>query len=54
MNYDYHCEKCGHDFVIAQSVREYERKKEVHCPKCQSTDVKRRFGIFFAKTAVKS
>ncbi|NIP99936.1 MAG: hypothetical protein GWM98_05690 [Nitrospinaceae bacterium] len=38
--YDHTCKKCKKDFVVEMRISEVD-KKEVQCPKCQSTDVTR-------------
>jgi putative FmdB family regulatory protein len=40
--YDYHCEKCAHDFTVDLSISEHAEKdknREIHCPKCDSAHV---------------
>ncbi len=36
--YEFKCQKCGKEFDLALSVKQYERK-EVVCPGCQGTEV---------------
>jgi putative FmdB family regulatory protein len=41
--YDYHCENCAHDFTVDLSISAHEEKeknREIHCPKCDSQQVK--------------
>ena len=41
--YDYHCESCAHDFTLELSISEHvekDQKREIHCPKCDSQQVK--------------
>lgn len=55
--YDYRCENCQHDFAIDLSIAEHDRKekeREIHCPKCDSTAVKRVIGSVSVLTSKKS
>ena len=38
--YEFACLDCGHEFTLALSVREYERKG-IACPHCKSKSVER-------------
>lgn len=53
MTYDYHCERCGKNFSVKQTLEEHEKKK-VKCPDCGSIRVKHKPEPFFAKTSKKS
>lgn len=52
-SYDYHCEKCGHDFT-AQTTIEKHVKGRTTCPKCKGRKVRHKLERFFAKTSRKS
>jgi putative FmdB family regulatory protein len=41
--YDYHCQDCGHDFVIIESLHDHEEHKnaEPKCPECEGENVRR-------------
>jgi putative FmdB family regulatory protein len=39
--YDYHCDNCGHDFELFQSITESAKKK---CPECGKQKLRRLFG----------
>jgi putative FmdB family regulatory protein len=41
--YDYHCKKCGHDFIVIETLGEHEEHLEVlpKCPECKSEDTER-------------
>ena len=52
--YEYVCKDCNREFTVFLSIREYEEKQEMKCPKCQSDNVKRKLTGFFAKTSKKS
>jgi putative FmdB family regulatory protein len=51
--YEYLCRKCQNKFGEVLTIKEHETK-EVHCPKCQSTDLEKVIEPFFAKTARKT
>jgi len=51
--YEYICRKCHNKFGEVLTIKEHE-SKEVHCPKCQSTELDKVIEPFFAKTARKS
>jgi putative FmdB family regulatory protein len=51
--YVYQCEKCGEEFTLIISLKEYETGK-VNCPKCSSHEVKQQLTSFTAKTSRKS
>lgn len=42
MTYDFYCRKCHTYFEKQMTLSEYDTKK-VHCPKCQSTKVRREY-----------
>lgn len=53
--YEYSCEKCGNQFSLILSMREYEKEKDrIRCPKCKSKRVKQLLSSFIAKTTNKS
>jgi len=53
--YEYNCEKCGNQFSMILSLREYEKERErVRCPKCKSRKVKQKLSSFIAKTTKKA
>jgi putative FmdB family regulatory protein len=55
--YDYHCEKCDHEFTVVHSMSEHsekEKNREIHCPKCDSPEVKHRIEPVFVMTSKKS
>jgi putative FmdB family regulatory protein len=55
--YDYHCEQCQNEFVIECSIAEHEQKdkaREIHCPKCGSSEVKHMILSVFVTTSRKS
>jgi putative FmdB family regulatory protein len=39
--YDYHCEACGHQLEMFQSISESPKRK---CPRCGRSKLKRRIG----------
>jgi len=51
--YAYACEKCGKEFSVIMSMREYEEVK-VACPQCKSTEVKQQMTEFITRTSRKS
>jgi putative FmdB family regulatory protein len=51
--YEYSCRKCGADFTLALTLKEYE-KKEAKCPKCRATNVERVFSTAQVITSKKS
>jgi len=52
--YEYVCRDCNREFTVFLSIREYEEKPEIKCPKCESDNVQRMLTGFFAKTSKKS
>ncbi|MCX8022744.1 MAG: zinc ribbon domain-containing protein [Syntrophorhabdaceae bacterium] len=53
--YEYICEKCGKEFSVILSIREYEKEKErMRCPGCKSRKVKQLLSSFIAKTSKKT
>ena len=52
-SYDYHCEKCGHDFTVMMTIAKHVKGK-TKCPKCKSKKVKHKIEAFYAKTSRKS
>lgn len=51
--YEYQCQSCRKEFTIIQSISEHG-KNPVHCPECQSADVKQLMSVFTAQTSKKS
>ena len=51
--YEYHCDKCGHEFSLVMRMSEHDVKK-VKCPECKSTKITQKFSVFHAKTSKKS
>ena len=51
--YEYLCRKCHKKFDEVLTIKEHETK-ELHCPKCQSTDLEKVIEPFFARTASKT
>lgn len=51
--YEYVCRKCHHKFDEVLTIKEHETK-QVHCPKCQGTDLEKVIESFFAKTVRKT
>ena len=45
---------CGKEFLIFLSLKEYEAKPKIVCPRCDSDHVERKFSVFSAKTSRKS
>ena len=54
--YDYRCKDCGHDFVVIESLKEYEDHEgtERKCPKCEGANVERVITSVNIQTAKKS
>ena len=55
--YDYHCENCEAEFTLDLSIGEHEQKDkrhEIRCPKCESTEVKHVIQSVFVTTSKKS
>ena len=52
--YEYVCRDCKKQFTVFLSIRDYEAKPTLRCPKCESDNVQRILGGFFAKTGRKS
>ncbi len=51
--YDYKCQKCGKDFVLARTLKAQESGPPF-CPSCKSKKIERLFATFMAKTSRKS
>jgi putative FmdB family regulatory protein len=51
--YEFRCQKCGADFSLTMTLKEYE-KKDAACPKCRSTEVERTFSSLQVVTSRKS
>lgn len=52
--YEYICNDCKKEFTVFLSVKEFESKPKVTCPKCQSDNVIKKLTPFYAKTSKKS
>ena len=52
--YDFLCKDCNRDFTVFLSLSEFESKPRIRCPHCESDNVARKFGTFYAKTGKKS
>lgn len=55
--YDYECSTCGNEFTIDLSIEDHARKekdRQIHCPKCDSTEVKHIISSVFVTTSKKS
>ncbi len=52
--YEYYCNDCKHDFTAFLTIKEYEAKPKLKCPRCGSDGVQRKITPFFAKTSKKS
>ncbi len=55
--YMYKCQSCGEAFSLVLSLperAEKERRGEIQCPKCKSTEVEHTMESFYAKTDRKS
>jgi putative FmdB family regulatory protein len=51
--YEYHCQKCGADFTLAETLKEHE-KKDATCPECQAKEIERTFSSLQVVTSKKS
>jgi putative FmdB family regulatory protein len=51
--YEFSCRKCGADFTLALTLKEYE-KAGAACPKCKATDVERVYSTLQVITSRKS
>jgi putative FmdB family regulatory protein len=51
--YVYLCDKCGEEFILIMSIKEYGETKAI-CPKCKSPKVRQQLVEFIAKTSRKS
>jgi putative FmdB family regulatory protein len=52
--YEYDCRKCKKKFTLIVRLGELGKAKQLHCPCCHSTDVRKCIEPFFAVTAKKS
>lgn len=55
--YHYECRSCGNEFTLELSIAEHEQKDkagEIHCPKCESREVKHVIESVFVTTSKKS
>ena len=56
-DYDYQCEACQSEFTVKLTVTEHvekDRRHEVHCPRCDSTDVRHLIESVYITTSRKS
>ena len=53
-DYEFECTQCGKTFTEKQTFKEYDRGKNIKCPKCGSIKVKAVIGSVFTKTSRKS
>ena len=56
-HYDYHCDHCAHDFTLELSIHDHaekEKNREIHCPKCDSQQVRHVIQSVFVTTSRKS
>ena len=51
--YEYQCQSCQKEFAVIQSISEHG-KNPVHCPECQSANVKQLMSVSTAQTSKKS
>ena len=51
--YEYVCAKCGEQFVLIMSLKDYVAG-QVACPKCKASEVKQQMSQFIPKTSRKS
>lgn len=52
--YEYVCKNCNNLFTISITLKELSGKPQITCPQCNSTDVQKKIGPFYAKTDKKS
>jgi putative FmdB family regulatory protein len=52
--YEYACKECSNEFTVFLSIKEYEAKPKIKCPRCQSDNVQKKISEFTAKTSKKS
>jgi putative FmdB family regulatory protein len=53
--YEFVCTECRKKFDLVLTVAQYEKRKSVRCPNCESSrNVRRRPSGFFALTSKKS
>ncbi len=52
--YEYLCKNCQNLFIISLTLKELSSNPQIKCPKCDSQDVRKQIGSFFAKTDKKS
>jgi putative FmdB family regulatory protein len=52
--YSYTCKKCGNEFDLVLSFREFEEGKNLRCPDCGSKNIKQNLTLFYGKTSKKS
>lgn len=55
--YEYHCENCSHEFSMDLSMTahaEKEKSRAIHCPKCESQNVRHLIQSVFVTTSRKS
>ncbi len=52
--YEYICGECKNKFTLRMTIRKYDNKESILCPKCKSKDLKRIYSSFTAVTSKKS
>lgn len=52
--YEYACKDCGNEFTVFLSIKDYESRPKIACPRCQSDKVQKKIAVFTAKTSRKS
>lgn len=52
--YEYACYNCQNVFIVSLTLKEVSLNPTIQCPKCDSKDVRKQIGSFFAKTDKKS
>lgn len=55
--YDYKCQSCEHEFTVHLTMNDHtekDRRHEIHCPKCDSTEVKHVIESVYVTTSRKS
>ncbi|MEW6109991.1 MAG: zinc ribbon domain-containing protein [Nitrospirota bacterium] len=52
--YEYICKNCKDEFIISLTLKELSMNPQIKCPRCDSKEVQKKIGTFFAKTDKKS
>lgn len=52
--YSFMCQKCGNEFELILSFREFEGGTRLRCPACNSLKIKQNLTVFYGKTSKKS